>query len=641
MLVLHDWLKEYCGEWIPTVKEIEDIFTFHAFEIEGAKTVGNHEVIDVKILPDRASDCLSHRGIARELAALMDKTLTQDPFVNSVELTPSIDDIHIQIHEPEYCRRFAVAAIDGVAIGPSPEWLTSRLEALGQRSINNVVDATNYVMLALGQPLHAYDADKLTRTDRGIRFGVRMARTGEEITTLTNDTYVLTTATQLVVDGASDTPLAVAGVKGGKTAEIDMGTTRIVLEAANFNPEITRKSSQILKLQTDASKRFENNLSPDLVPYALRDVVLLVLDIAGGEFRGYVDEYPTKQSRSTVTVSLARINALLGIQLSDTTIEQIFTRLGFTFERSGEGWDITPPFERADINIAEDLIAEVGRVYGYEHVESVVPLNVPLTEYNAKHYYSEKIREVLFRQGFSEVITSSFRKKDTIELHNALASDKRFLRSSLVFNIRETLERNMPNIDLLGLNAIRVFEIGTVFVKNVEGDDVVEHVSLALGVRTKQQGYTPKDDVMLREVIPVLEEALGMSLHGNIQEGVFECNLSALISKLPIPTSYDAYTPRKEVLFAPYSTYPFISRDIALWVPESVSQDDVEKNIREKGGMLLTECRLFDEFKKEGKVSYAFRLIFQSFEKTLTDEEVGKVMDSITDGLKAKGFEVR
>lgn len=641
MLVLHDWLKDYCGEGVPDVITIENLFTFHAFEIEETKVVSGHDVIDVKVLPDRASDCLSHRGVARELSTLTGKPLAHDPLINPVDLSPKVENIKVTIADSKKCRRFAGAHMTGVTITESPAWLKSRLLALGQRSINNVVDATNYVMLSLGQPLHAYDAKKLSHSNGEWHFLVRMAHKGEEITTLTNDTYVLPETVQLIVDGGTDAPAGIAGIKGGKLAEVDTETTDIIIEAANFDPQVTRKASQILKLQTDASKRFENSLSPELVAYALIDTVSLIRDIAGGRCEGYFDTYPTPIKNTPVTVTLAHIHGLLGVHLSNAVIEEILNRLGFLHSRTEQGWEVVAPFERMDIVIAEDVIAEIGRVYGYEHVESVIPEKVALIEYNTKHYYSEKIRTALVERGFSEVITSSFRKKDIIELQNALASDKGCLRSSLALNVREALDRNMPNIDLLGLSAIRVFEIGTVFAKNAEGDDVVEHVSLALGVRTKQQGYTPKDDVMLGEAMTALEEVLGTSLNGNIKEGVFECNLSDLISKLSTPTSYDTYVPLKDMLFASYSTYPFISRDIALWVPESVSGDEVEKILKENGGELLTQCRLFDEFKKEGKVSYAFRLIFQSFERTLTDDEVGKVMDSVTEILKEKGFEVR
>ncbi|MFZ2252707.1 MAG: phenylalanine--tRNA ligase subunit beta [Minisyncoccia bacterium] len=641
MKVVYEWLKEYVGEEMPSVEKLDELFTFHAFEIDGIEKVNEHEVIDVKVLPDRSSDCLSHRGVAHELSALMGTKLKKDILRGGASLTPVTEKIKITIENPENCTRFGTALITGVSIKESPEWLKSRLGALGQRSINNVVDATNYVMLALGQPLHAYDAEKFPHAQDVWHFGVRMAREGEQVTTLSNETYTLKNNVQLIVDAAGDIPVGIAGIKGGKYAEIDASTTSIIIEAANFNAQVTRRGTQAIKLQTDASKRFENNISAELIPYALTNIVALILDIAGGVCEGYADAYPVKKENPKVVVTETEINALLGSAIPSVTVEDIFTRLGFTFTKDSEGWEVVAPFERTDITIAEDLIAEVGRVYGYEHITAVMPGATHVAEYNARHYYSEQVRDILVREGFSEVLTSSFRKKDEIELQNAFASDKGCIRSTLAENIREVLDRNMPNLDLLGLSRLQVFEIGTVFYRNKEGNDVSEHVSLSCGVRTKQQGYTPKDDVRLAEVQNILEEALGVSLEVKIAQGVFECNFTDAIAKLKVPTAYVPYTRNEDTLFASYSTYPFMSRDIALWTPEGTTTQDVETLIRSHAGVLLTRLTLFDTFSKDGRISYAFRLIFQSFEKTLTDEEVGVIMEKITQEAKNSGFEVR
>ena len=641
MIILRDWLKDFYGESIPTTAQIEELFTFHALEVEEVREEAGHEVIDMKVLPDRASDCLSHRGIARELATLTGTLLAHDPLTTPVALLPVSSKLAITIENSTNCRRFALAQVTGVTVGESPEWLVSRLRALGQRSINNVVDATNYVMLSLGQPLHAYDAAKLTEKDGVRHFAVQMAKEGKEITTLTGDTYTLSPSVQLIVDAYGAAPLGIAGIKGGKRAEIDDATTDIILEAANFDPQLTRKASQFLKLQTDASKRFENNISPELVSFGLASVVALILDIAGGSVEGYADSYPTKRVNERVTVPHEKVNAILGLTLTESEVEDILKRLGFVYTKTGGVWEVMAPFERTDITIPEDVIAEIGRVYGYRHLASVLPEKRGVGEYNARHYYSEKIRSVLVAQRYSEVITSSFCKKDTVELFNALASDKKCLRSSLVNNLTEVLDRNMPNVDLLGVNHVAVFEIGTVFAKNADGSDVIEHVALALGVRTKQQGYVPKDDAMLQETVAVLEEILGMSLSGTIKKGVYECNLTNALALLPVPTSYEAFVPKEDVTFKSYSPYPFVSRDIALWVPEDVSASDVEAILREEGGELLVRVTLFDEFKKDGRISFAFRLVFQSYEKTLTDVEVGERMQKITGTLLSAQYEVR
>ncbi len=641
MKVLHDWIKEYTGASTPSPKEIDDLLTFHAFEVEAIEEVGESAVIDVKVLPDRSSDCLSHRGIARELATLLATPLVNDPLSTQVTLLPITEKLHVTIEDTKKCRRFTGALIDGVTIKESPAWLKVRLLALGQRSINNVVDATNYVMLGLGQPLHAYDADKFPHDERGWHIGVRMAREGEEVVTLTGETHILTPKVQLIVEGEKDIPVGIAGIKGGKYAEIHGGTTSLIIEAANFDPQVTRIASQSIKLQTDASKRFENNLSPHLAAYGLKEVVALILDIAGGKLEGYMDVFPDPVVNGKVVVTHTHIQALLGLELTKEAIEGIFARLGFLYETNEGGWVVTAPFERTDVLIAEDVIAEVGRVYGYDHISSVVPETVPLLEINSRHYYSEQIRDILAEQGFSEVITSSFRKKDQIQLANALASDKGYLRSSLKENIKEALDRNMPNADLLKVRSLKLFEIGTVFQKNPEGKGVLEHTELAIGVRVKQGGASAKDDGELKTVLDLMESKLGAALGGVIDSGVLIINLSKIIPALEVPSAYDTFRGASELTYAPFSSYPFVSRDIALWCEEGVTAVDVEAIMKTEGGELLLHSTLFDEFHKDGKVSYAFRLVFQSFERTLTDVEVGEIMEKITVALQNKGYSVR
>ncbi len=641
MKIHYDWLKEYVGEAMPSVLDIEKLFTFHSFEVEDIENHEHHTVIDVKVLPDRSSDCLCHRGIAHELGVLIGTPLAKDPLRTPVTLEPKTDKLSVTIENSENCKRFSGALITGVTIGPSPLWLKERLEALGQRSINNVVDATNYVMLSLGQPLHAYDADKFPHDETGWHFGVRMARDGEEVTTLSNETFTCTPKVQLITEAKSDAPVGIAGVKGGKSAEIGSHTKNIIIEGANFDSVITRRSSQSLKLQTDASKRFENELPPSLTAYGVHECVVLILELGGGVCEGYVDEYPNKKENTPVTVLQAHVDALLGVKILKETVEGILTRLGFTYEATEGGWVVTVSFERTDVTIAEDVIADVGRVYGYEHVASVVPVTVPLQELNARHYYSEIIRDTLVEEGFSEVITSSFRKKDEIELQNALASDKGCLRSTLKENILETLDRNMPNVDLLRVKSLNVFEIGTVFNRTKGGKGIEEHVELGVGVRLKQGGYNPKDDARLSEVKIKLESVLGTTIDVHIEKGVLTLNLTELLPKLPKPTTYTPFRGASDTTFTPYSTYPFVSRDIALWAEEGTTAESVDALIKGTAGELLLHTTLFDEFHKDGKVSYAFRLVFQSFERTLTDEEVGIIMEKITETLKNKGYIVR
>lgn len=641
MKILHDWLKDYMGDSIPETIAIENLFTFHAFEVDDIDVKESHTIIDVKILPDRSSDCLSHRGIAHELSALIGTPLAHDPFREALPPIPNDPALRITIHDETACRRFALARITGVKIGPSPDWLRSRLEALGQRSINNVVDATNYVMLALGQPLHAYDAQKFSRAEDGWHFDVRMAKQGECVTTLTGDTYELDQRVQLIVNEVDSAIAGIAGIKGGKYAEVDNETTDIIIEAGNFDSSVTRRASQKLRLQTDASKRFENNISPHLVLYALNAVVALITEIADGTLSGYADTFPSPVENPTVEVSSEHINALLGITVPETEVEDIFKRLSFSFVRTQNGWSVEAPFERTDITIPEDVIAEIGRIYGYEHVASVLPRAVPLLEVNARHYYSERMRALLIERGFSEVVTSSFRANDSIRLANALASDKGCLRSTLRKNIEEVLDRNMPFRDLLGVSSIQVFEIGTVFVSPEQGKGVNEHVSLCVGIRTKQQGYTAKDDTQLTEVASQIESVLGVPLYAHIEHGILELNFSSLVGRLPHPTAYEPFAGASDCIYRPFSSYPFISRDMAFWVPQGTLREEVEEMIRNTASTLLVRLSCFDTFTKEGRTSYAFRLIFQSFDRTLTDGEISAIMEMVSNEATKLGYEIR
>lgn len=638
MKVVHDWLKEYLGTSIPTAKEIEDLLTFHSFEIEGIEHVKTHEIIDVDVLPNRGADCLSHRGIAREIAALTGVNLEHDPFSVRPEM-PETDKIKITIEDPSACRHFDLALITGVTVKESPDWLKERLEALGQRSINNVVDATNYVMFGLGQPTHVYDAAKFKQEKDVWHFGVRFGKSGQTVSTLGGDEHEVDETIQLITNEADGALAGIAGIKGGTYSELTTTTTDIIVEAGNFDPIVTRKASQKLRLQTDASKRFENGISSNVVPYAIAEVVNLILKIAGGELVGYAHARPVEMDNNTVTVSLSHVNALLGLQLTNDDVESILGRLGFLVTTSESGvWKVKAPFERTDISIAEDVIEEIGRVYGYDKVVSVVPETVSLNEFNQKHYYSEKIRDQLTDLGYSEVITSSFCKKDEIQLLNALASDKSYLRSSLLKNINEVLDKNTNFSDLLGTADTRVFEIGTVFTK---GNTVEEHVSLCLGVRIRPSGYSGKEDKVLKVALEALTETLGIELEATVDKGIAEINLSDALSKLPIVTHYDSVDLKEDINYKPYSTYPSISRDIALWVTEGTVAAEVQQVIDQNAGELRVRTTLFDEFTKDGRTSYAFRLVFQAMDKTLTDEEVNEYMQAVYKAAEENNWEVR
>jgi len=778
MKVSYNWLQTYFDTQLPSVEEVADKLTFHAFEIEGIEKVREDFVIDVDVLPNRAHDCLSHRGIAKELSVILEIPLKEDILRNESkkvgEELPESKVLSVEIENSLLCRRYTSAVIQGVKVGPSPDWLKNNLSSIGQKSINNVVDATNYVMFGLGQPLHAFDASQLHQEDEKFLIKIRCAQEGEKITVLTGEEYTLNKEDLLIVDNNSNNPIGIAGVKGGKEAGIDESTTDIIIESANFNPINTRKTSQSLKLRTDASTRFENEISPELALYGLTEVTKIIQDLAGGNIEGYVDEYPKRATMQyKVGVSVEEINKLLGTKVGEKELENILKRFGFVHEKvkpldkvltlaptfkgvpytavgeirydnaekfscssfvnylfvqggislpsisidqyvygtpieesdikpgdivffnskegkiryesvdyftgtkvpegvdhcalyigdgkiihaaRGEGkvieeriedssqrnnivgyrrmtdnkerYVVEIPFERLDLRVKEDLIEEIGRIYGYTNIGEETPKKDKEAFVHKKYYYAEKIRDILTSEGFTEVYTYSLRDKGELELENPFASDKDFVRSTLRDGIEGSLVLNEKNKAVLGITKVNVFEIGNVFVSGKE------HTSVCIGMseHTKESEQTIEDLFM----------ALGCSAVGKWEGKTYEFSLNEILSSLPESKEYDVKSEDKLFSYKPFSLFPSVLRDIAVWTPESVSSDEILSVIANKAGELLVQSSLFDEYKKDGRVSYAFKLVFQSGDMTLSDEEINEIMKKITDHLNSQeGFEVR
>lgn len=649
MLVNYNWLKEYVGDALPEPAEVGVLLTAHAFEIEEVEQVGDETVIDVDVLPNRSSDCLCHRGIAREVASILGTDLAHDPLQTPPSLTET-DQIQVNIADTDACPRFTASLITGIEVKESPDWLKARLESLGQRSINNIVDATSYVMLAIGQPLHAYDADLFPQVDGAWQFGVRYATEGETVELLpegdsTEPRQVECRGTELlIIDESSNTPIGLAGVKGGQFAGVHAGTKNVIIEAAHFEPTITRKTARRLGIVIDASKRFENEPSRELPPYAQAEIIKLIKEIAGGEYVGTIDQYHQYKPNPTVPVRVSRTNALLGLKLSTGQVSALIARTGAAVtETDGNTLSCIGPWERTDLNIEVDFIEEVGRLHGLSNIMSVTPDTSITATVNKRQYYAERVRQALLVAGTSEVITSSFQKKDQVQLQNALASDKSYVRSQLTKNITGVLDANYVHADLIGMPVIQVFEIGTVFDAKgaVSAETVTEHTSLCVGVRSKGTGYTGKDDKPLQALLDVVSGVLNIPIDWKVEQGVAEVDFDTLIVDLPTPASYEPFEKGEDVTFSPISPYPAVSRDIALWVQDGITATQIEEVLRDQAGSLCVRLDLFDEFTKDGRTSYAFRLVFLSMNKTLTDDEVNEVMERLNTAVAERGWEVR
>ncbi|HEY4514478.1 MAG TPA: phenylalanine--tRNA ligase subunit beta [Candidatus Paceibacterota bacterium] len=618
MLISRPWLQNFFDVTLPDAQAMADALTLHAFEIESVKG----EILDVNVTANRGHDCLSHRGIAKELSAILNISFSKDPLAKkgTSELQKA-DNLAVSIENPILCSRYIAAYIGGIKVGPSPDWLRTDLESVGQKSINNIVDAANFVMLNIGQPMHAFDASKLTAKDGRFHIGIRNAKTNEKIETLDGKTYSLADSNLAVVDRNSNTILAIAGVKGGKSAEVDESTTDVILESANFDGIAVRKASQALKLRTDASLRFEQILSPMLAEFGMRDCIKLILKIAGGEYKESMDEYPRRQKEITISITASEVNRTLGTELKEQEIFATFTRLGFPFELNNETFAVTPPFERLDLNIPADLTEEIGRISGYQKIaEMALPTFPKAVDTNKNFYTAEHVREQLISVGYSEVYTSIFSDKGERAVINKVGGERPYLRASLLDGLTEAVEKNARNKDILGVREVKLFEIGSIW------DAGKEQVVVGIAGENEEPSELP---------------------------------LQKYANELPTPASYENYPISKTERYRPFARFPFIVRDIALWVPDlskseaigdksqsfrvpaTSEEREVEKVIKDNAGDLLVRTELFDRFEKGPKVSFAFRLVFQSSERTLTDKEANAAMENIYKAVRDRGWEVR
>jgi len=644
MKVSYKWLNEYFDGKLPKVEKAAEILTMNSSEVDAVEKVGNDYLLDVKILPNMAHSCLCHRGIAQEFGALLDlKTKKYCRDFEDYKIGDVSKNLKVVIENPADCRRYIGRVIENVRIGSSPKWLEEKLETIGQRSINNLVDATNFVMNEIGQPMHVFDADKLV----GDTIEIKRVKVCDQIKTL-DGRFVDLDESVLTISN-NNKSLAIAGIKGGVIAEIDENTKNIVLESANFNPTLIRKTSQRIKIQTDASKRYENDLTPELAGEAMDILTKLIVEIAGtkntkvGEM---VDMYPVPAEKVNLGISAKEVEKVLGLKISEKEIEKIFKCLNFNSKKDGDKIVVEVPAERLDLRIKEDLIEEILKVYGYDKLKDNTSL-VPVTkgQINKSFYYANKIKELLSNEGFSEIYGYAFAEKGDVELANSVAPDKKFLRANLIDGFKNYLEFNTRYSELVAMPQIKIFEIGKVFGVSEE------YNSLVIGVQTpvSTKGLK-KDKDVLEAVITILERELGIKLEKiNNAENIAEFNFDEIVAKLSEPKTYDIKLPMAEadMRFKKISIYPFSVRDVAVFTPEGTKQEDVWAIIEKEAGVLLVKDRLFDVFTKKfpdgsAKTSYAFRLVLQSYDHTLSEDEIIGVMTRIITALNSQtGWQVR
>lgn len=650
MLISYKWLQSYFKEKLPEPEKLAETLTFLAFEVEGVENKNDDIILDLKVLPDRACYALSHRGIAGELSALLRLPIIKKNL--PAIAIGKVRDVEFVIEDDNLCHRHIGRIVEGIKVEKSPEWLRERLESIGQRSINNIVDATNFATLDMGQPLHAFDADKV----KGM-VTVRPGRAGEVVITLDGKTIPVDSSIIVIAD--EEGPLDIAGIKGGKKAELDQNTKTILLSAANFDPASIRRASNKTGVKTDASKRFENNLSPERAKEGMDEITALISELCPKATIGKeIDVYPKRAESKTVRFSPDAIREMIGVSISDADIIDCLLRIGIRTEESKEEFIARIPFERNDLSIQADIAEEVGRLHGYDKISAILPPKISnKVEIPKSFYYEWKIREILVGAGFSEVMTSSFVDRGDMEIL-ASAMGKNFLRSNLlgVFGpslggvelsdsnagLLISMNLNKANLPLLGSDTVKIFEIGKVFIKNEEQN----HLALAVWNKKGKKETLAEYNSVVENLIKALNLKGELSIIKEISgENFFEMDLERLINinKLSEPKLWDvSILPSRAEKFQQFSPYPFIVRDIALFVPTGTESDSVHKLILSEAGPLVVRSQLFDKFEKDDKISYAFRLVFQSPDRTLSDSEINQIMSKITLVLNAKsGWKVR
>jgi len=663
----------------------------------------NDFVLDVTSTANRA-DALSMVGIAREISAITGNPLKL-PVAQTLEGSQGeLSGVEITLSEPKACPIYIGSILEGIEIGPSPDWMQQRLIASGTRAISNVVDVTNYVLLEWGQPLHAFDLDRLSTAggSQPVTVSVRYANAGETLTTLDEKERKLAEQTLLIT--ANDAPVALAGVMGGFDTEVIDTTTKVFLEAAYFDTAAIRKSARSQGLRTEASARYERGVNPAELQLACDRALQLLIETTGATLVGQSEDRtevgnitPTRE----VSLRLSRINQILGRVkdgestklLDKTTVETLLDKLGCKATADSEdAWTVTvPPYRYRDLEREIDLVEEVARLYGYDHFDNTLPSQTSRGYLSESAALSRKLRAAFRGAGLTEAIhyslTSPYSDRQVV-LANPLFTEYSALRIDLIDGLIDAFQLNVNQ----GNGPLNAFEIGTVFNKpsdNPESGDPVESVKVSgiiggdarRGRWVNSNQETPMTWYEAKGVLQCVFNTLGLAvdyrtdnvtdsseqrLHPGRTAGLFVRGRTRLgtFSQLHPELRRDKDLPEavyvfeldwsvlemcltgksgKAVKFAAYSTYPASDRDLAFFAPTEVSVSDLQRAIEKSGGKLLDTVTLFDEYKgknvPEGQRSLAFRLVYRSSDRTLTDKEIDPVHQKVRTSLE-KSYKV-
>ncbi len=641
----------------------------------------NQTIIDFEITPNRP-DCFSIEGLGRETAVSLNETF-KNPRKNLEELNipnkDNIDGLTVEITAPDLCYRYIARVVKNVKIGPSPDWMVKRLNACGVRSINNIVDITNYVMLELGQPMHAFDINSI----EGKHITVRRAGKDEKIITLDDQERILNENMLVIAD--SKKPVAIAGVMGGQNSEIENDTQTVVFESAVFYGGSVRKTARAVGLRTEASSRYEKGLSPENALRAINRAVELVELIGAGEaVEGKIDVYPTKQKENKIPLNVERINQLIGTNLSKNEMIEILERLDIKVEND----IVIAPYFRQDVEQLADVAEEVLRFYGYDKLgTTLINAETTLGGKNKEQTIQDKVSNLLVNLGLSEICTFGFLSekdlekcnitenddylKEAVHIQNPLSEDYTIMKTTSVPTMMQMLQNNnnYKNKNVKLFNLSRTYQNKNEAIQNDELP--LENNILTIGMYSEDEDF-----YTLKGLVENVLEVSGLSRYdvrkevnnkmyhpgrcanmnvGNDIVATFgEANplltrnydISQRILLAEINLDKVTKYARSNKKYAPIIKFPAVERDISMVVDESIEVGEIEKIIQKKSKKLLEEVKLFDVYRSEklgkNKKSVAYSLKFRVADRTLKDEEINGIMLEILAELeKTLGAELR
>ncbi len=670
MIVSLNWLRQYCAVDMPR-KELLDKFSMIGLNVEEAVEKDGDLIIELEVTSNRG-DCLSHIGVARELAAATGVEL-KIPDVDCATLQDSVQSVAgVEVLDGELCPRYTARVIRGVKIGDSPDWLKKRLESTGHKSISNIVDITNFVMMECGQPLHAFDLDKLNES----RIIVRRAKKGEKIITI-DATECALSQDMLVIADASRA-VAIAGVMGGNDTEVTDSTTNILLESAAFEPVNIRRTSRALKLESDSSMRFGRGCAWDGIEWASRRAATLIAEIAGGEIlEGAIDVRKAEYEPARVVLRFEQIARIIGIDVPAEDAVAILKSLDFEIvSQDTASVEVLVPSHRSrDVRREIDLIEEVARHYGYEKINITKPIPVAITHPRKRDAVEEMLLNFLVARGYSETLTTPFAGASAAEtvsfwpsaeplvLRNPVNARQPAMRRSLLPSLLASAAHNENH----GSRDLRLFEMSTVYLS--KGEQNLPEEKEVLGILAECDFSELKglvETLIARLRIEGVDfeaaELSGFAPGGAARVVCGDCPLGAM-GRISAETAkffdlrakycfaeldFLAMTERAALnpKFSPLPRFPAIERDIAIVVDDAVGWRNVKETVCAADAANLRSVDFVDIYQgkqlPKGKKSLAFRLVYRSDEGTLTGEEVAEEQKKVIETLKEKvGAELR